>query len=70
MNVREGVKCKCNQICRLNKAIYGLEQAARCWFETFWNALLEKGFWNSAFVQFIYILDRESIFKKFMLCSV
>lgn len=44
MKVPQGVKCKDNQVCKLNKAIYGLKQAARCWFETFERCLVEKGF--------------------------
>lgn len=35
MKVPEGVNNPNNQVCKLNKSLYGLKQSARCWFETF-----------------------------------
>ena len=64
MRVPEGVECKANQVCKLNKAIYGLKQAARCWFEMFEKVLFEKGFRNSAVDRCIYILDRGHVSKN------
>ncbi|CAK9801638.1 Copia protein [Anthophora plagiata] len=61
MKVPEGVTSKSNQVCKLNKAIYGLKQAARCWFEVFEKSLVEKGFRSSSVDRCIYILDRGNI---------
>ncbi|XP_026452189.1 uncharacterized protein LOC113352596 [Papaver somniferum] len=36
-----------NQVCKLRKAIYGLEQAHRAWFKKFSSAILEYGFIQS-----------------------
>ncbi len=64
MRVPDEIKCKDNQVCKLNKAIYGLKQAARCWFEKFEETLKEKGFKNSPSDHCIYILDRGDIVKN------
>ena len=60
MKVPEGVACNSNQVCKLNKSLYGLKQAARCWFELFEKALVEKGFRSSLVNRCIYVLDREN----------
>lgn len=38
---------KSNHICKLTKAIYGLKQTPRAWFDRLKNALLEWGFQNT-----------------------
>ena len=35
MVVPQGLPYDGNKVCILNKAIYGLKQASRCWFEVF-----------------------------------
>lgn len=64
MNVPEGVSSHGDSVCKLNKSIYGLKQAARCWFEVFEKALTEKGFQSSSVDRCIYILDRGDINKN------
>lgn len=61
MKIPEGMKCKVNSVCKLNKTLYGLKQSARCWFETFDKALREMGFKNSEVDKCVYILDRNNI---------
>lgn len=35
MRVPDGIKNEKNLVCKLNKSLYGLKQAARCWNEVF-----------------------------------
>lgn len=64
LRVPEGVSCKEGYVCKLQKALDGLKQAARCWFEVFEHALKEKGFQNSSVDRCIYILDKGYICKN------
>ncbi|GAU17915.1 hypothetical protein TSUD_330400, partial [Trifolium subterraneum] len=49
MNQPEGFidPTKPNHVCKLSKAIYGLRQAPRAWFDSLKNALLSWGFQNT-----------------------
>lgn len=47
MRVPQGINNKDNLVCRLRKSIYGLKQAARCWFEKLHSELRRYGFVNS-----------------------
>lgn len=47
---------KPNHICKLSKAIYGLEQAPRAWFDSLKNALLSWGFQNTKSDTSLFIL--------------
>ncbi|CAH2207849.1 jg3075, partial [Pararge aegeria aegeria] len=64
MTVPEGVFNKNNYVCKLNKSIYGLKQAARCWFEVFEAALIKEGFQNSSVDRCIYILNKGDVSKN------
>jgi len=48
----------------LNKAIYGLKQAARCCFEVYKRVLKGCGFKNSPVDRCIYVLDKGDVRKK------
>lgn len=61
MKIPDGVIGKDNYVCKLNKSLYGLKQAARCWFEVFERSLKEEGFQHSAVDRCIYVLDRGDI---------
>lgn len=47
MRVPDGIPHGPNQVCRLNKSIYGLKQASREWNETLVDELLHQGFCQS-----------------------
>ncbi|KAJ8703697.1 hypothetical protein PYW08_016864 [Mythimna loreyi] len=47
MIIPDGVKAPANKICKLNKSLYGLKQASRCWNQKFTNFLLKFGFVQS-----------------------
>jgi len=64
MKIQEGLPYEDGQVCKLNNSIYGLKQAARCWFETFENVLKSIGFINSAVDRCIYLLDHGDILKN------
>ena len=64
MKLPEGVISQTSQVCKLNKAIYGLKQAARCWFKTFEKILKEKGFESSSVDRCIYVLNKGDVFKN------
>lgn len=64
MKIPEGIPCAENQVCKLNKSLYGLKQSARCWFLMFEQALIERGFRYSSADRCIYILDAGDIMKN------
>ena len=57
MKIPEGMKDKPNFVLKLNRAHYGLKQAARCWFEIFDQTLRKMGFQNSEVDRCVYLLD-------------
>lgn len=72
MTVPKGlIQCHGNKVCKLNKAMYGLKQAARCWFELFESVLKEVGFENLGVDRYIYILNKgdkgEEIYIYFVI---
>lgn len=44
MEVPEGVQAASGYVCKLNKSLYGLKQASRCWNKKFTSFLLTYGF--------------------------
>lgn len=64
MEVPKGVSASSNQVCKLNKTLYGLKQSSRCWFERFDHTLKDIGFKNSGVDPCLYILDKNSVDKN------
>ena len=50
-----------NHVCRLHKAIYGLKQARRAWYNELKQFLLTSGFLNSTTDTSLFILRRNAI---------
>lgn len=46
--IPDGIEADKDHVCKLNKAIYGLKQSARCWFQRFDQVLVSHGFKNSS----------------------
>ena len=67
MQIPEGVEAGNNQVCKLNKSIYGLKQSSRCWYERFDSIMKEKGFKNSLADNCLYYLDKGVINKNIYL---
>lgn len=44
MEIPDGVKASSNQVCKLNKSIYGHKQSPRCWYTKFHDSLIQLGF--------------------------
>ena len=55
IDIPEGLSIKGNFVLKLNKSLYGLKQASRCWNKTFTEFLLKYGFVQSQADQCIYI---------------
>ncbi|KAL0891955.1 hypothetical protein ABMA27_015190 [Loxostege sticticalis] len=55
MAVPEGLTCKTNKVCKLNKSLYGLKQSPRCWNSKFDSVLKKFGLVNSKADQCVYV---------------
>lgn len=55
IRIPEGLPKQNNMVCKLNKSLYGLKQAARCWFDKFDKVLRDYGFINSRKDNCVYI---------------
>ena len=69
MNQAEGFlkKGKENLVCKLNKSLYGLKQASRCWFKTMDTFLKGKGYEQSMSDNCLYI---KRVGKEFIIISL
>lgn len=61
MKVPPGIKHKPNQVCRLKKAIYGLKQSARCWYDKFDSVIKSFGFKSSYLDCCLYVRKGHTI---------
>jgi len=66
MRVPQGLSFNSSQVCKSNKAVYGLKQAEKCWLKVLEKPLNDIGFKNSPVYRCIYILDKGTIFKKYI----
>lgn len=64
MRAPEGMPNEENMVCKLNKSLYGLKQAARCWFIELDKVLREMDFVESPVDRCIYTLRGHSIQKN------
>eukprot|EP00794_Sanderia_malayensis_P003564 gene3564-biopygen3051 len=56
-----------NLVCKLNKSLYGLKQASRCWFTTMDTFLKEKGYEQSKSDNCLYI---KRVGEEFIIISL
>ena len=59
MEPPEGSNIPTNMVCKLNKSIYGLKQAARSWNETVNNVLSELKFVRSEYDHCLYTTGQK-----------
>lgn len=62
----EGLNCESNLVCKLNKSLYGLKQASRCWNIKFNSILNNFGFKQCYSDQCVYVANIKG--KKCYLC--
>ena len=61
MEIPEACNYKSYMVCKLNKSLYGLKQAAKVWFDELDNVLHKIGFVNSEVDNCIYFHRRECL---------
>ena len=63
MTIPEGVPChKPNQVCKLQKSLYGLKQASRKWYEKLTDLLLHQGYTQSTSDYSLFTLKTDAHF--------
>ncbi|KAK8972381.1 hypothetical protein V6N11_034273 [Hibiscus sabdariffa] len=55
-----------NQVCKLNRSLYGLKQSPRAWFERFTNVILQNGY-KQSLVDHTLFIQHTSANKKVIL---
>ena len=56
-----------NYVCKLHKAIYGLQQAPRAWFDSFTSELFHLGFHSSPVDSNLFILNHDTFLVYLLL---
>lgn len=68
MTLPQGLPCsKPNQVCLLQKSLYGLKQASRQWFTTLSHAISQLGFKQSAADHTLYVKKTSTSFTALLL---
>jgi hypothetical protein len=63
MQIPDGVHCdKSNQVCKLQKSLYGLKQASRKWNERLTSLLLREGYVQSTADYSLFTLTKDANF--------
>lgn len=69
MTIPEGVTCqKPNQVCKLQKSLYGLKQASRKWDEKLTALLLQQGYTQSTSDYSLFTLKTDAHFTAILVC--
>lgn len=66
MHIPEGIEHDGTKVWMLNKSLYGLKQAARCWFKKFDTVLRGMGFEESMHDRCLYVKKSETKRKLFV----
>nr|AAA03510.1 reverse transcriptase [Pisum sativum=peas, cv. Onward, Peptide Transposon Partial, 75 aa] [Pisum sativum] len=67
MTIPEGVTChRPNQVCKLQKSLYGLKQANRKWYEKLTALLLQQGYSQSTSDYSLFTLKTDAHFTAIL----
>jgi hypothetical protein len=68
MSVPDGVACnKPNQVCKLQKSLYGLKQASRKWYEKLTSLLVKEGYIQSNADHSLFTLSQQDQFTALLI---